>query len=68
MKRRQVFERLLSLQYRLDRTPPEESPQIFEDFDDALNEFQSLTGYTSDEIQDAINNHYEEYVRKQKGQ
>lgn len=67
MKARQVFERLLHLQYRLDSTPPEESPQIFEDMDEAMEELQSLTGFSIDRIQDAINHRYDSYVRSLNG-
>ena len=63
----QVFERLLHLQYRLDTTPPEESPAIFEDIDAALEELQSLTNLTSEEIQDALNERYEAFLREQNG-
>ena len=67
MKAQQVFDRLLLLQYRLDTTPPEESPQIFEDYDLAIEEFQSLTGCTPDEIQDALNERYPAFIRMMKG-
>jgi len=61
----QVFERLLQLQYRLDTGHPDESPQIFEDINDSMEELQSLTGLTSDQIQDALNAAYEAYLREQ---
>lgn len=67
MKARQVFERLLHLQYRLDSTQPEESPQIYEDFDLAMEELQSLMGCPAQRIHDALNTHYDAYVRKLNG-
>jgi hypothetical protein len=65
VKARQVFDRLLLLQYRLDRTPPEESPQIYEEFDEAMEEFLSLTNLTRDQVEDALNREYEKFVRSQ---
>lgn len=67
MKARQVFDRLLLLQYRLDRMPPEESSQIFEEFDEAMDQFLSLTNLTRDQAEDALCEEYEKFVRSQEG-
>ena len=67
MKASQAFKRLLTLQYRLDTTPLEESPQIFEDIDEAMQQMQSLTGFTQAQIQDLVNEHYPAFVKEQEG-
>jgi hypothetical protein len=67
VKASEVFARLLALQYRLDTTPLEEGPEIFEAIDEAMQQMQSLTGFSEAHIQDLPNERYPEYVRKQTG-
>jgi hypothetical protein len=66
VKPKQVFDRILHLQYQLDTVPPEQTAEVFESLDEAIEELCSLAGLTPEEVHDAVAERYEAYLKSRR--
>jgi hypothetical protein len=63
----QLFHKLLLIQYRLDTTPAEHCAQLFEDFDETMQQLVLTAKVTEDQIHDALAERYPSFAREQNG-